>query len=89
MVEQGVAADGCEPVRPAESALEDCQVQVSCTARISAIPVRSLPSSEGCDWPRRTSSCWHGRADGLQTYGYNALTCKDVADPWYLAAYSP
>ena len=29
------------------------------------------------------------RADGFQTYDYNALTCKDVAGPWYLAAYSP
>ena len=36
----------------ADSALEDCQVQVSRTAPISAIPVRS-PShgSEGCDGP--------------------------------------
>ena len=39
-------------ILPADSALEDRQVQVSRTAPISAIPVRS-PShgSEGCDWP--------------------------------------
>lgn len=35
----------------AESALDDCQGNVSCTAPISAIPVRSLPSSERCDKP--------------------------------------
>ena len=41
-----------QPALPADSALEDYQVQVSRTALISAIPVRS-PShgSEGCAGP--------------------------------------
>ena len=38
--------------RPADSALEDCQVQVSRTAPISAIPGRSpWQGPEGRDWP--------------------------------------
>ena len=53
--------------RIADSALEDCQVQVSLTATIPAIPWRSpWRGSEGCDrLARRTGSCWQDGGDGL------------------------
>ena len=54
-----MAAGGCEPVRPAEPTRRSRTVRCKCHARrMSVIPVRSLPSSEGCDWPRRTSN-WY------------------------------
>jgi hypothetical protein len=74
-----VRTRGCgERSRPADSALEDGQVQVSRKAPISAIPVRS-PShgSEGCDCPGGPAVASKVEAMVLQTAGIYALTC------WY------
>jgi hypothetical protein len=48
----------------ADSVLEICQVQLSRTTPISAIPVRSHPSSEGFDWPA-DQQLWQRGGDGF------------------------
>lgn len=74
------AARSAAQITPiADSALEECRVQVSRTPLISAIPGRSpWQGSEGCDWPGGPAVAGKMEATVLRTAAVSAMTCEYI-----------